>query len=501
MANQNSKNFVEMAMDAQKNLVDTVVENTKKLANGNTLVKETVEKGNEWYTNWMNNQKSAFEKTTEKASEAGEQAKAGASQMQDFFSNWMNSQVNWSKQLWETNQGMLKNMQQQATSTAQNPMEQFNSNVNNMTNGFNNWMNMASAQNNMNNFMSQFQNGNPFTADGMKTATDNATNMFSQWQSMLQNSFAEWQKTFQNGTTADAYRNMANTTEGFTRFYQMWAPMWESIQNKTFNMEQYKQFMNPAQYQQLMDQYFSFLPEGSRQYMQQMTAMSNDWTKNAGQTFGNGFNQMRQAMQQAMPAGAGHEYFTNMMTGYQNWQNSLQNAISPIVRMMSPNQDTKNMLEWNDIANRMMVFNIKNSELQYMIYSQGGKVMDQLAENITNKMQHGEEVKSVVALYQEWLGLSDKTFVSLFESDEYSQLMAEVSALQMKLRKDMEAQVEKSLVNIPVATRSEMDELYKTIYDLKKQVRQLEKMMEMEEEVPAPAPAAKKATNTRNTKR
>jgi len=85
MANQNSKNFVEMAMDAQKNLVDTVVENTKKIANGNSFVKETVEKGNEWYSNWMNNQKSAFEKTTEKAKETSEQAKAGAGQMQDFF--------------------------------------------------------------------------------------------------------------------------------------------------------------------------------------------------------------------------------------------------------------------------------------------------------------------------------------------------------------------------------------------------------------------------------
>ncbi|RYE23427.1 MAG: hypothetical protein EOP51_10445, partial [Sphingobacteriales bacterium] len=33
-----------------------------------------------------------------------------------------------------------------------------------------------------------------------------------------------------------------------------------------------------------------------------------------------------------------------------------------------------------------------------------------------------------------------------------------------------------------VATRSEMDEMYKTIYDLKKQVRQLEKMLEIENE-------------------
>lgn len=81
-----------------------------------------------------------------------------------------------------------------------------------------------------------------------------------------------------------------------------------------------------------------------------------------------------------------------------------------------------------------------------------------------------------MALYQEWMNISDKTFVSLFESDEYSEKMAEVSAMQMRLKKDMEKQAEKMLVGLPVATRSEMDELYKTIYDLKKQVRELEKL-------------------------
>jgi hypothetical protein len=83
-------------------------------------------------------------------------------------------------------------------------------------------------------------------------------------------------------------------------------------------------------------------------------------------------------------------------------------------------------------------------------------------------------------MYQEWMSISDKTFVNLFESDDYSQLMAEVSSLQLKLKKDMEGQMEKMLHGIPVATRSEMDEMYKAIYDLKKEVRQLEKMLDID---------------------
>ena len=151
--------------------------------------------------------------------------------------------------------------------------------------------------------------------------------------------------------------------------------------------------------------------------------------------------------------------------------------------MMTPNKYTTAMAEWSDISNRLAIYNIKNAELQHMIYTQGVKVMDALAENVAAKVKNGEEVTNMMALYQEWLNLSDKTYVSLFDSEEYSVLMAEVNAMQLKLKKDVEGQVEKMMVGIPVATRSEMDEMYKTIYELKKQVRQLQKMVDVDGEV------------------
>lgn len=296
---------------------------------------------------------------------------------------------------------------------------------------------------------------------------------------MLNSNFADWQKNMQNGTVQDAYRNMVNVNEGFTKFYQMWAPMWKSIQEKTFNMDMYKQFINPEMYKGLMDQFFGFMPESSRQYMQNMGDMMQEGMKQMGGMSMNNYQQMRGMMNNMMPFNS-NEMFGNALNGYNTWYNMMNNAFAPLTKMMTPNQYTKTMNEWNDISNRIMVYNIKNAELQYMIYAQGSKVMDQLAENILGKMQNGTDVNSMMALYQEWLNISDKVFVSLFESDEYSKLMAEVSSLQLKLRKDIEDQLEKYMVGIPVATRSEMDELYKTIYELKKQVRQLEKMLDID---------------------
>jgi hypothetical protein len=337
--------------------------------------------------------------------------------------------------------------------------------------------------------------------------------VFNQWSEMLNNNFSDFTKNFQNGTAQDAYRNMLNTTEGFTRFYEMMMPMWKSIQDKTFNMDMYKQYMNPAIYKDFMDKFFSFMPESNRQYFQQMTESMQQAARQMTTQGMEGFQQARQMMGSFMPV-SGSEIFGNMLNGYNNAQNMLQGAMSPFAKMMTPNQHTRTMAEWQDIANRMMVFSIKNSELQYLVYTQGTKVMDALAENITNKIQHGEEINSMMALYQEWMSISDKTFVSLFESDNYSQLMAEVSSLQLKLRKDIDTQIEKQMAGLPIATRSEMDEIYKTIYDLKKEIRQLEKMMEIEpigatatapaaakEEATATTEAAAKATAAKSTKK
>ncbi len=492
MANDNNNGFMDTMMDAQKQMVNTVLENTKKLTNGNSPITETIEKGSEWYKNWLENQKSVLGQTAEKATTATNTMQEGASKMNDYYQNWMNTQGNTAKQMWENTTNYMKSATQPQ---AANPMEQMTNQWNGMMSQYNNWMSNMSQMNTFMNNMQHMQNMNPFNQNNFKSATETTNNFFTQWSEMLHSNFAEFQNNLKSGTIQDAYKNMVNTTDGFTRFTEMMQPMWKSIQDKTFNMDQYKQMINPAMYKEFMDKFFSFMPENSRTYMNQMTeAMKGGFTQMGGMNM-NGYHQMRDMMS-SMPGMNTGDMFGNMLSTYNNMQNMMQSAVSPISRMMTPNKYTKSAAEWQDLMNRYTVYSIKNAELQYMMYNQGTKVMDALAENVSNKMQHGEEVKSMMALYQEWMSISDKTYVSLFESETYSKLMAEVSALQLKLKKDTELQMEKMLVNVPVATRTEMDELYKTIYDLKKEVRQLEKMMEMDSDEETAIVPATSATAT-----
>jgi hypothetical protein len=510
MAFQDNNNVVDTIIDTQKKVLDSVVENTKKFTSGNTILNETIEKGTDWYKNWLEDQKNLFTKATGAAAGTAETAKenttngnpaqdavnGATAKMQDFYENWMNTQSNWAKQIWEMSQEAAKKFGAGATTNPftsftngnANPFANWQNSWNNSganANPFANWQNSWSTMNNpmsnwmnqmnTNNWMNQMQQMNPFNQDAFKKANENFTNTFTQYYTNLNNTFGDFQKNFQNGTVQDAFKNMANSAEGFTKFTEMWMPMFKSMQDKTFNMDTYKQFMNPELYKDFMDKFFGFLPESSRQQMQQMTSMMNDGMKQMSQNGMNGYNQMRDMMSKM---GNGSQAFGDMHTAYTKWYGQMNEAAAPFTKMVTPNQQTKAIQEWAEIANRVSLYNIKNAELQYMIYTQGTKVMDKLAENVAKKIQDGTEVTSMLALYQEWLNISDKVYVSLFESTEYSELMAEVGAMQMKLRRDIELQTEKMLKDIPVATRSQLDEVYKTIYDLKKQVREMESKVE-----------------------
>lgn len=498
MAKKNGSNLMESVLETQKNIVDKMVESTKKLTNGNTIVNETINKGSEWYNNWLESQKNAFNTSTNQAENMSASMQNNAQKMNEFFQNWMSQQSNAAKQMWDMNQNWYRSAadQNKGFDMMNNPMAQFN----NWSNQMNNMMNAWNGQNNM---MNQFQNWsknmmsqNPFTMDSMKANADSMTNLFNHYNEMMNYNFSNMQNAFKSNTPQDAFRNMMNINEGFMRFAQMWSPMMSSIQNKTFNMDTFKQMANPEMFKSMMDQLFGLMPEHTSQYFQQLAKMIQENVKQMNST-GN-YQQMKNMMNGMMPNMAQNDMMEHMLAGYTNMKNSLHSIFSPMGKLTGNNEYTKTAAEWSDLADKMVVYNIKNAELQHMIYERGTKVMEKVAESIVHKLENGEEVNSMMALYQEWLNLSDTTYVDLFESDDYTALMAEVASLKMKLSKDTDMLVEKSLAKFPIATRSEVEELHKTIYELKKQVRQLERMMEMEtpsdeEEMSSPKATAKKS--------
>jgi len=69
----------------KKKVLDSVVENTKKFTNGNSPINETIDKGTDWYKNWLESQKNLFTKATNEAPKAEEAIKDNSEKAKEFF--------------------------------------------------------------------------------------------------------------------------------------------------------------------------------------------------------------------------------------------------------------------------------------------------------------------------------------------------------------------------------------------------------------------------------
>jgi polyhydroxyalkanoate synthesis regulator phasin len=89
-------------------------------------------------------------------------------------------------------------------------------------------------------------------------------------------------------------------------------------------------------------------------------------------------------------------------------------------------------------------------------------------------------VPTAQEIYNEWIKTNEKTFSDLFATDEFSKVKADALTLTMEVKKHFQKQFENVFAQYPIAFKSEMEEVYKTIHDLKKTVKDLQTKLAMQ---------------------
>jgi polyhydroxyalkanoate synthase subunit PhaE len=96
-------------------------------------------------------------------------------------------------------------------------------------------------------------------------------------------------------------------------------------------------------------------------------------------------------------------------------------------------------------------------------------------KEIHSAAREGKPISSFTEFYNEWSKINEKEFVDLFHSKEFVMLQEEILRIQSELVKRFEKNFEFLLQPFPVASKSQMDEVYKTNHDLKTRMNKLEK--------------------------
>ena len=103
------------------------------------------------------------------------------------------------------------------------------------------------------------------------------------------------------------------------------------------------------------------------------------------------------------------------------------------------------------------------------------KAVETVMSTLVEKGKKGEKIESVRELNRLWLDSADDVFTKMYASEDYLKVQRHVSKAGMTYKIMQQDVVEMVLKNLNLPTRSELDDAYKTLYELRKEVKSLKK--------------------------
>ena len=105
-----------------------------------------------------------------------------------------------------------------------------------------------------------------------------------------------------------------------------------------------------------------------------------------------------------------------------------------------------------------------------------------IAEKVQKDLAAGKSITTFRDFYKVWYTVTEDAYEKLLLTDEFSKAFTDFSdkyALFMIAKNKV---VERMLSSLPIPTNTDMKSLYKTVYDLRKDVRDLKKALAAQEE-------------------
>ena len=125
-----------------------------------------------------------------------------------------------------------------------------------------------------------------------------------------------------------------------------------------------------------------------------------------------------------------------------------------------------------------------------------GQAVEQTMEHLAGLAEKGEQITSVRELMRVWVKIADRKFTEMYNSEEFTEVQREMSKAGMQHKLANRAVLEMLLKQLDIPTRTEVDDAYKTLHGLKKEVRDLRNALK-EAQGAKPGKASKKKTATK----
>lgn len=323
-------------------------------------------------------------------------------------------------------------------------------------------------------------------------------NMIEQWRSLTEQSMQAWT----SGSAPTLKKVMEQWTASqavMMRFLELTTKAWQAMAPKVEAGEDWQSIL--ADYS---NQWFQQLVEGStgtvsaskdinalwRFYIEEWQKLLQSWQHNWGQTPW----QFSQAI-----LGSGTQLGELSRLHWDAYERSF-GRMTETPLMGSNRELSAKLINGFDT---WVEFRKTSTEYHLILAKTSAQAFEEVMKELVALSERGEKVDSVRQLMNLWLDTIDHTFSKLYKSEEYLDVQRELSTAVMKYRLQEQEITEIVLKALNLPTRSELDDAYRSLYELRKEVKAIKKTLKEREGATAQVeatPAPKKAASKPATK-
>lgn len=117
-------------------------------------------------------------------------------------------------------------------------------------------------------------------------------------------------------------------------------------------------------------------------------------------------------------------------------------------------------------------------KLASIVYKVNQDSLKSLTEKYQKMLEDGQKISSFDEFYNLWYVTNEKAMEELFSTATFSKAFADFSDKYFKYLSASNTVLERNLSKLPIPTNKDMNSLYLTVYNLRKDVRDLKKEME-----------------------
>ena len=429
--------MIDSLIEVQSNAMNTWMDSARKFQSafttGNAIVesqsilKDMMEKQTELFKGMQSSNTNPFLTDNSKPEE--------------FFKNWYTQQMNGLKQLTDFNQSI------------------YNSAVN------------------------YGKNSNDVNAS-FSTMNNAWTNIYNSWMGTMNNSYDTFSNSIKNPFNADMFKNVYEGSQMYMKVQEVFQPMLSAIKNSDFSMDTWKNIYAADNYKKITEQLF-----GNFFNSNNLKDVYDNSTKQIQSFFVNQNNLGKEYMSQIQNM---KTQFPELFSGnseqlkdlYTKMNNVFGKTFEPLLKLVNQGKEKEAVESTISLMDKIAEFSIKQSELQSYLYKTMQTSLEDLAKETQEKYKNltpgSFNIPTANEIYAEFIKKNEALYSQLFATEEFSKVKGEALNLTMDVKKHFEKQFENAFEQYPIMFKSEMEEVYKTIHELKKNVKDLQTKLAMQ---------------------